>query len=431
MKNNKPNIFEQILDKKTFFNLIILWFCWIVLIFVFQKFVSIKLEISGIDDTFNWTREYSINPNPGFFLQNTFLDNQIAWDSEFYLAIAKEGYKTDKIREIGVRNNQVLPLTYGFMPLYPSLMRIVAIPVNIFFFDRQKAIEISGLIISCFSSLTAMICLYKLVIFQNKQPLIKRLTTPQTYREDWAYRSVYYLLIFPSAFFLIQIYSESLYLALSLLALVFMQRKHFMLAAFAIGFSIWTKAVGIFLLIPLIIYLFKEVNFKKIFKNKELFLKKILPIIIVLFSFLVWQITFGKTYSEAQKNYFGRSINNVPSSIISWLKTSTELFSIDNSHTKIYYIFQISSLMLSVVSAVKTYKEYKGISLYSLSLVFFSATTLVIPQSMMRYVLVSPSLFIFLGELGKNHNFDRIWTFFSILFLGFSTLLFTFNWWIE
>jgi len=52
------------------------------------------------------------------------------------------------------------------------------------------------------------------------------------------------------------------------------------------------------------------------------------------------------------------------------------------------------------------------------------------PQSIIRYVLAVPAVFIFLARLGRNTVFDRAWTVFSLLMMGMLLTLFTFNMWV-
>jgi hypothetical protein len=50
-------------------------------------------------------------------------------------------------------------------------------------------------------------------------------------------------------------------------------------------------------------------------------------------------------------------------------------------------------------------------------------------QGMHRYVLAAPPLFLFLGRLGNNKAFDRVWTIASILLMSTLVILFTFDMW--
>jgi len=51
-------------------------------------------------------------------------------------------------------------------------------------------------------------------------------------------------------------------------------------------------------------------------------------------------------------------------------------------------------------------------------------------QSMARYMLITPALYIFLARLGRNWVFDRAWTLFSILLLGMEAGLFAVDMWV-
>jgi hypothetical protein len=69
------------------------------------------------------------------------------------------------------------------------------------------------------------------------------------------------------------------------------------------------------------------------------------------------------------------------------------------------------------------------VALFSLAVVLlslFSGSA----QSMARYMLIVPALYIFLAQLGKNKTFDRAWTLFSILLLGMEAMLFAFDMWV-
>jgi hypothetical protein len=61
--------------------------------------------------------------------------------------------------------------------------------------------------------------------------------------------------------------------------------------------------------------------------------------------------------------------------------------------------------------------------------VIFLSLTSGYPQGMHRYVMTAPSLFLFLGRLGKRPAFDRAWTILSTLLMGALALLFAADMW--
>lgn len=135
------------------------------------------------------------------------------WDTGFYVSIVEEGYRYEGVP---------LP-SVAFFPLLPLLMRVVALFVG----DAVVA----GLLVVNSALLLASLVFYRLVALTHGQAL--------------AERALWYLLIFPTAFFGSAIYSESLFLLLSVGALYSARRGRWGLSAvmaFAAGL---TRLVGL------------------------------------------------------------------------------------------------------------------------------------------------------------------------------------------
>jgi hypothetical protein len=45
-------------------------------------------------------------------------------------------------------------------------------------------------------------------------------------------------------------------------------------------------------------------------------------------------------------------------------------------------------------------------------------------------MIVAPAMYIVLAMLGRNKVFDRVWTLASLLLLGMSVMLFSFDMWV-
>ncbi len=146
------------------------------------------------------------------------------WDSGWYLNIAEKGYSV------------VSPLFHepyinlGFFPLYPFLSRLVG-------FILLKHYFLGALVVSNGSLFVAAYFLYKLVRLDEN--------------EEVAHRTLRFLFLIPTAFVLSAIFSESLFLCLSILA-IYCARMHYwnraLLFAFLLGL---TKLAGVFIVIPL------------------------------------------------------------------------------------------------------------------------------------------------------------------------------------
>lgn len=118
----------------------------------------------------------------------------------------------------------------AFFPLYPALMHLVGALFRLNF-------TISGFVVSGLAYIAAIIGLYRLVCDE--------------YDEEIAQRTVLYLSIFPSAFFLFAPFTESLFLALVVWTLAFARRGVWGWAALlAFGCGL-TRAQGCLLVLPL------------------------------------------------------------------------------------------------------------------------------------------------------------------------------------
>ena len=136
------------------------------------------------------------------------------WDSNFYIEIATQGYKTLQ--------------HMAFFPLYPLLIKGVSLVT-------QNPV-ISGLLISNTAELLMFVVLYRLV--------------EEEFDGNRAYYTVLYFAIFPTAFFFSAVYTESLFLCLSTLTIYQIRRGRWGLAALFAGLASFTRPDGMFLLVP-------------------------------------------------------------------------------------------------------------------------------------------------------------------------------------
>jgi len=100
-----------------------------------------------------------------------------------------------------------------------------------------------------------------------------------------------------------------------------------------------------------------------------------------------------------------------------------------NTQTATYYLIEFTSLILALIACVFVFRRYPGVALFGLIALVIPATS-GWPQSLIRYVMAVPGVFIFLSQLGRNRVFDRAWTFGSLLVFGMLTTLFTWDMWV-
>ncbi len=113
------------------------------------------------------------------------------------------------------------------------------------------------------------------------------------YTKVQAYQVITFLLVFPTSFFFGSIYSETLFLLLSVAAFYFARKRMWMLAGICGFLLAITRIVGIFILPALIIEFFQQENVKEVWKKLNvrkrihLFLK-FLPLCFIPFSIIVY-----------------------------------------------------------------------------------------------------------------------------------------------
>jgi hypothetical protein len=139
------------------------------------------------------------------------------WDSVWYLAIAGSGYG-DGARE-------------AFFPLYPVVARLVGLP-----FGSALA---GGVLASTALLGVALVLLHRLVALDHSREVARN--------------AVLVTALVPMSFFFSAVYSESLFLALSVGAVYCARRERWALAGALGGLGAMTRSAGVVLLVPLLI----------------------------------------------------------------------------------------------------------------------------------------------------------------------------------
>lgn len=156
---------------------------------------------------------------PAYYDQITgspLLDAWVRWDSGMYLSIANEGYQF----RLGEVTNIV------FFPLYPLLIsalgKLVGDPV------------VAGIVISHLSLLGALVFLYRLTLLEFGD-------------DATAQRAVTYLAVFPLAYYLGAVYTESIFLLLTVAGVYFARRREWAWAGLMGLLASATRPVGVLL----------------------------------------------------------------------------------------------------------------------------------------------------------------------------------------
>ena len=423
-----------------------IWLGWVAVTFAYQAFVTARIDIGRPDYALQWTpTETLADSNEGKkFLLEPMLNEHVAWDSEYYLAIAVDGYESDDIGRLPSRLENVssgggfwpftipenagsvvkgLSKNYAFFPLYPQFMRLVSVPLGVFGLNEVATAALAGVIVSTLGTLAAMLALYDL----GKDEL----------GGEGGIRAALYLVIFPSGFFLAQVYTEGLFLGLAFSSLALLRRGHFWQAALLAALATFTRAVGVVLSVPLLMYWFSQGDWRDLdLEWRQLYFNgipwkgigKMCLAFTPAFAFFLWRISFyGMAFARVEEEFFGRGLLSLGYTFFAWRDSILQVFG-DNPQAAAYYLLEWSGVLLGFTACIAGFKRHPDLAAFGFLAILLSFTSGP-AQGMHRYILAAPSVFLLLSRKGANPVFDRIWSFASILLFAILITMFSFDLW--
>lgn len=323
------------------------------------------------------------------------------WDAPHYLYIAENGYVN-----YGDERNFLV-----FFPLYPMLIRVFHWIIPNWFWAGVMVSNVS-LVIACFY-------LYKLVALD--------------YGRKTAFHAVKYLLFFPVSFFLGIPFSESLFLALSLMNLYCLRTKRLFCAGIFGMLSALTRSLGILLMVPFIVeYLSVHPILQKIKERKNSAVLQSLGkhfaavLLIPVGTFLYLCINKAVSgewfkFLEYQKTHWDQSFGFFAENIKRYLLYSTTYTPSASASLWIpqlvLILCAISLLVYGIYKLRLSYSAYFFVYL----LASISPTWLL---SGPRYILSAVPVFILLSLLSGKRTWDTVFTYASVTALSFCTLAF-------
>lgn len=311
------------------------------------------------------------------------------FDGVHYLNIAKSGYFAQ--------------YTQSFFPAYPLLIKVFSFGSNYF---------ASGLILSNILFLGSLFLFSKLIKFD--------------FSDHNVTKSTLLFLFFPTSFYFASIYSESLFLFLSLLTFYLARKNKFVLAGITAGIASATRIVGIFLLpaIAYEIYLFIRLN-----KNVYLLgkLKILLAVLLSVSGLAGYMIYLGINFKDPiyfmhAVPYFstGRSDSIVflPQVLFRYFKilTSVNFFSMPFFISTLELLSTVIPLFLIIFFYRSIRKSYLIFMIGCLILPTLTGTL----TSMPRYSLMSFFLIPYLVSRYEKYIFfiSTIFIILQIILLG-------------
>ncbi|OIO44794.1 MAG: hypothetical protein AUJ41_01650 [Candidatus Pacebacteria bacterium CG1_02_43_31] len=326
------------------------------------------------------------------FSGHRIIDMWARWDSGWYLSIIKIGYSMGK----DVYTSSNLP----FFPVYPYLVKIFTFLVPIRPLTDEIIIAV-GLVLSNLMLLGALVLIYKISIYLFKS-------------ETVAKSAVWYLLVFPSSFFLSSFYTESTFLFFSLLSFWAATKRKWWLACTMAAVVSATRSIGLILVLPLLAEYFhsKDYNLRKI--DFSILWFAVVPLGILSFFYYMQTLTGDFFAAVKVQEAWGRKISDPFTSLLFpsgfWLYL-----------TPLDQFFAVSSLIVSFTMMRDKLKVLNSLGLYSILLIVPTLFTSTL-DSISRYIVVIFPLFIYWAFLVKeSERFDLIA---KIVFMSLQVIFF-------
>ena len=424
--------------------IVLLWLAWAFILIGFQAWATARMDLVYPDRAQQWTENYT---GPGYqqghiYLLEPFMNNQVAWDSEYYLAIAVGGYDDPRsphltpqgittvvrdhtVTQSGSSFGRNLSLSYAFFPFYPLMIRIFAFPLQILGMNPIATATLAGVIVSALGTLLGMLALFDL--------------TRDSLGEDGALRAAFYLIIFPTGFYLIQVYTEGLFVGLAFGCLAMLRRKQWVLAALLAIAATLTRAAGAMLVIPMVVawirtgeWLDIDLEWRQIY-HVGIPLRPLVRGLLAfspLFAFVIWKFSYlGQAFDYVQANNYHRGFLSLSAAFSNWSRVLQSMLMGTNPQHTAYYMTEFFGLAIGIITCLAVIKTHPEIAWFSLVVVFLSWGSGP-AQGIHRYILGAPAVFIALAHWGRNPVFDRAWTLISILLMGMLATLFAFDMWV-
>ncbi|GAA1756599.1 hypothetical protein GCM10009681_29690 [Luedemannella helvata] len=330
------------------------------------------------------------------------------WDVAWYTIISDLGYTWDE-------------RSPAFFPLYPMLVRLVNPVVPGLSFP-------AALTVSSAAGLAVMI-------------LMHRLTTVH-FGEELARRAIFYVIAWPTAFLLVNAYNESLLIALALGALYLMHRGRWGWAAVVVAFAGSARASGILLVAPFLWEYLRQHGYSWRSPGRslrgvrpDLLWILLTPTGLVVYMAYLWHAFGDPLIFRTAQDAWWRHPRPPWTGMMLGADLLTEHWpSVEPNAVRniINMLTVVLALTLMLAATVGPWR-LRGDGIY---LVVASAAMFALPlctpmengysplDSLWRYVLEAPVVFMMLARLGRGFFFDRAFIMVALAMQGVMIVVF-------
>ena len=329
---------------------------------------------------------------------NYFLAPWYRWDSVQYLQISEMGYQTEN------KDDSVWP------PLYPLLIRALS---------GIMSPMLSALLISTLAFFMAMFFLHQNIC--------------HIWDKNLANYTIFIFSIFPSSYFFMAAYSESLFLFLSLGCLLSARRRNWVPAGLYGVLAAMTRQLGIFLILPFLWEIYEAY-----LKEKPINWKKVpLPVFFATLIPLQTGINFGYIHFILKMPWPWETVTRVWSHRLTFpwtgfignvrylLTAPSSMIDISIIFDLVFAIIFVALLAVKIPKMPLSYRIYGACILLPVLVYLRRYGTF---TSLNRYVLPIFPVFISIAYFLKNKTLKLSWLAFSLC--GQFLLLICFYKWI-
>jgi Gpi18-like mannosyltransferase len=341
---------------------------------------------------------------PGLTVKTVAFKWAYQWDSTFFIGIARNGY---------IRTPDQSDA--AFFPAYPMLIRALA---PIFRSDWFAALVVANVAL-----FALLVVLYRLA--------------EQEFGAAPASRTIFYLVAYPTGFFLTAAYNEGLFLALLVGSVYCMRRGNWWVAALLGAFAASTRSAGILLMLPFC-YEYLRQHGRRI--RMDVLALGVIPLGLAAVM-IVNKVTMNDplAFSHSQTLHWGRQLNWPWVAIVDAFESLTSNRPYERPFTDIWVhnllefgtvILVLIMTALALVGPWRMRRDQLVFPLFALALTLFMVSFPSTFKGNIPYPLVSTSriglevfpAFMMLGRLGRHPMMDRA---LLVSFLGMQGILVT------
>ncbi len=315
------------------------------------------------------------------------------WDALHYQKLAEFGYSaTGELRPSIV-----------FYPLYPWLIRFLTFLTHDYI--------VSAFIISTIASIIAAIIFYNLIRLD--------------YSRQTALRSVWFLVIFPTSYFLHIGYTESLFLALGLGCIYAARTNQWMLVGVLGALACLTRANGLILVPALIVEIFQQYWTTRRWQFGWLW------IALVPLGFVIYLTINAYIAGDPVAFMLVRREVFYISSAPPWVGIMAAVGQMGNSpgQAEMLGMQEFIFIVLGLVCAVISWFKLRPVYSVWITCSWLLVVSVTFIASVPRYTLTMFPIFILFAILAKRRVWLAVLTAWSLIYLGFFSSLFAWGHW--